>query len=164
MRHLITMLVENEAGALCRVASLFSARGYNIESLAVAPIEDSSLSRLTVVTQGDDATIEQITKQLNKLLDVVRVADLTCVEHVERELMLIKMRVSSPTARDELTRQVEIFRGQIVDIAEGSYTVQLTGKSDKLDAFVGLMREECILELNRTGPIGMSRGEKAFRV
>ena len=160
-RHIISVLIENEAGALSRVAGLFSARGYNIESLTVAPTEDSSLSRMTIVTTGSEEIIEQITKQLNKLVDVVKLVDLTEGAHIERDMMLIKVRASG-VARDEVKRTTDIFRGQIVDVGPNSYTIQLTGTSDKLDSFVAAMADADILEVVRSGIAGISRGEKVL--
>ena len=135
MRHIISILLENEAGALSRVAGLFSARGYNIESLTVAPTEDASLSRMTIVTVGSDDVIEQITKQLNKLIDVVKVVDLSEAPHIERELMLIKVRATGKD-REEMKRMADIFRGRIIDVTETTYTIELTGTGAKLDAFI----------------------------
>ena len=160
MRHIISILLENEAGALSRVAGLFSARGYNIESLTVAPTEDPTLSRMTLVTTGSDV-LEQITKQLNKLVDVVRLMDLTEGPHLEREMLLIKVRAKG-AARDEIKRLSDIFRGRIVDVTEGTYTIELTGAGDKLDAFVQTLRGTGILEVVRSGPIAIARGERAL--
>jgi len=155
--------MENEAGALSRVSGLFSARGYNIESLTVAPTEDPSLSRMTLVTRGSDEIIEQITKQLNKLIDVVKLIDLTEGAHIEREMMLVKIRAESGTeARDEINRLVDIFRGNIIDVTPATYTVELTGTGDKLDAFLKAVGEEAILETVRSGVSGISRGEKSL--
>jgi acetolactate synthase-1/3 small subunit len=140
MRRIISILMENEPGALSRVVGLFSQRGYNIETLNVAPTDDPTLSRLTLTTIGDDLHIEQITKQLNKLVDVVKLVDLTEGAHVERDLMLIKVRAQG-AARDEVKRTTDIFRGQIVDVGPNSYTIQLTGTSDKLDSFVAAMAD-----------------------
>lgn len=161
MRHIISILIENEAGALSRVAGLFSARGYNIESLTVAPTEDSTLSRMTVVTRGSDQVIEQITKQLNKLIDVVKLIDLAEAIHVERELMLVKVRAVD-SFRDEVQRLAEIFRGKIIDVTAASYVIEMTGPSGKLDAFILALNEEAIIEVVRSGPMGMSRGEKGL--
>lgn len=158
MRHIISILLENEAGALSRVAGLFSARGYNIESLTVAPTDDASLSRMTVVTSGTEEIIEQIIKQLNKLIDVVRLSDMTEGEHLERELMLIKLQVVGEQ-REEIKRLSDIFRGRIIDVTENMYTIELTGTSDKLDAFVKSVGEIDILEVVRSGTIGISRGQ-----
>ncbi len=161
MRHIISILMENEAGALSRIAGLFSARGYNIESLTVAPTEDPSLSRMTLVTRGDEAIIEQITKQLNKLIEVVKLLDLSEGEHLEREMMLIKLRAENST-RDEIQRLVDIFRGKIIDVSETSYVVELTGKAGKLDAFVKAVNEDLIVETVRSGPSGISRGARGL--
>ncbi len=158
-RRIISLLMENEPGALSRVVGLFSQRGYNIESLNVAPTEDDSLSRLTLTTLGDDHKIEQITKHLNRLVDVVKLVDLTEGSHIERELMLIKVRASG-AQRAEVKRCVDIFRGQIVDVTPTVYTVQITGASDKLDAFFETVGEGAIIEVVRSGVSGISRGEK----
>ena len=162
MRHIISVLLENESGALSRVAGLFSARGYNIESVTVAPTNDRSLSRMTIVTSGTDEIVEQITKQLNKLVDVVRLSDLTESAHVERELLLIKVRAEG-AAREEIRSLVDIFRGQIVDVTEKSYIMQLTGDGQKLDAFMNALGEHTILEVARSGATGIARGEKVLR-
>jgi acetolactate synthase-1/3 small subunit len=159
MRRIISVLLENEAGALSRVVGLFAQRNYNIETLTVAPTEDETLSRLTVTTRGDASKIEQITKQLNKLIEVVKVIDLTDGDHVERELMLIKVRAEG-AARDEIKRTTDIFRGQIIDVAESTYTVQLTGPSGKLDAFIRAIGGAAVLEVVRSGVSGIGRGEK----
>ncbi|AEF99389.1 acetolactate synthase small subunit [Methylomonas methanica] len=163
MRHIISILIENESGALSRVAGLFSARGYNIESLTVAPTEDASLSRMTLVTRGNDEIIEQITKQLNKLIDVVKLIDLADAPHIERELMLVKIKTPQE-ARDEVKRMVDIFRGKIIDATSTSYVVEMTGQSSKLDAFVHSFDQECIIEVVRSGPTGISRGEKGLHL
>jgi acetolactate synthase I/III small subunit len=163
MRHIISILMENEAGALSRVAGLFSARGYNIESLTVAPTEDPSLSRMTLVTSGTDEIIEQITKQLNKLVDVVKLTDMTEGQHIEREMMLIKLRAAGD-GRTEIKRLSDIFRGRIIDVTEGTYTIELTGTGDKLDAFIQAVGKAAILEVVRSGVSGIARGEKALHV
>jgi acetolactate synthase-1/3 small subunit len=155
------MLVENESGALSRIAGLFSARGYNIESLTVAPTDDPSLSRMTLVTCGNDDIVEQIKKQLNKLIDVVKLADLSEGPHIERELLLIKLRARGPD-REELKRLADIFRAKIVDVTEASYVVELTGTAGKLDAFVKAVPDGLITEVVRSGPSGIGRGEKAL--
>lgn len=155
--------MENEAGALSRVAGLFSARGYNIESLTVAPTEDPSLSRMTLVTRGTDEVVEQITKQLNKLVDVVRLMDMADGAHIEREMMLIKVRASNG-GREEVKRLADIFRGKIIDVTDTVYTVELTGTGDKLDAFVKAVNHADIIEVVRSGVTGIARGEKALRV
>jgi acetolactate synthase-1/3 small subunit len=155
--------MENEAGALSRVAGLFSARGYNIESLTVAPTEDPSLSRMTLVTSGSDEIIEQITKQLNKLVDVVKLLDLTEGNHIEREMLLIKVRAVDGM-RDEVKRLSDIFRGRIVDVTETTYTIELTGTGQKLDAFINALGFTSILETVRSGVSGIGRGEKSLRI
>ena len=162
-RHIISMLLENESGALSRVAGLFSARGYNIESLTVAPTEDETLSRLTLVTSGSVDVIEQITKQLNKLVDVIKLVDLTEGPHIERELLIVKVNANG-AMRDEVKRLVDIFRGRIIDVTETTYTIELTGTSDKLDAFVQAVRGAGIVEVVRSGVSGIARGEKSLRV
>ncbi len=159
MRHIISLLMENEAGALSRVSGLFSARGYNIESLTVAPTEDETLSRMTIVTHGSDAVIEQITKQLNKLIDVVSVMDLSEGEHIERELMLVKLRAEGD-AREELKRLTDIFRGRILDVSDHTYTIELTGARVKLDSFIDAIGRDLILETVRTGASGIGRGNR----
>ncbi len=161
MRHIISVLMENAPGALSRVVGLFSQRGYNIESLTVAPTEDATLSRLTLTTIGDDHKIEQITKHLNKLIDVVKLVDLTEGAHIERELMLIKVKASG-AQRAEVKRCVDIFRGQIVDVTSSLYIIQITGTSDKLDAFIQAVGDAAVLEVVRSGVSGISRGEKVL--
>jgi acetolactate synthase-1/3 small subunit len=161
MRRIISMLMENEPGALSRVVGRFSQRGYNIETLNVAPTDDPTLSRLTMTTVGTDLHIEQLTKQLNKLVDVVKLVDLTEGAHIERDMMLIKVRATG-AAREEVKRVTDIFRGQIVDVSPNVYTIQLTGTSDKLDSFVAAMAEADVLEVVRSGVAGISRGEKVL--
>ena len=161
MRHIISILMENEAGALSRVAGLFSARGYNIESLTVAPTEDPSLSRMTLVTRGTDEIIEQITKQLNKLIDVVKLMDMTEGPHIEREMMLVKVRAAGDR-RTELKRLADIFRGRIIDVTDVTYTVELTGTGDKLDAFLQALEAGDIAEVVRSGVSGIARGERSL--
>ena len=163
MRHIISIMLENEPGALSRVAGLFSARGYNIETLTVAPTEESSLSRMTIVTSGSDDVIEQITKQLNKLIEVVKVVDLSEAAHIERELMLIKVRAGQKE-REDMKRMADIFRGRIIDVTEKSYTIELTGDAPKLDAFLVAIDRAAILETVRTGTSGIGRGERILRV
>mgnify|MGYP002478612682 FL=1 len=155
--------MENEAGALSRVAGLFSARGYNIESLTVAPTEDATLSRMTVVTSGSDEVIEQIIKQLNKLVDVVKVLDLNDGRHIERELMLVKVKATG-ALREDMKRISDIFRGRIIDVADGSYTIELTGSGSKLDAFLEALDKSVILETVRTGASGIGRGDRILKV
>jgi acetolactate synthase-1/3 small subunit len=163
VRHIISVLLENEPGALSRVVGLFSARGYNIESLTVAPTEDSSLSRMTIVTTGSDEVIEQITKHLNRLVEVVKVYDLSDGAHIERELMLIKVRAVGKE-REEMKRTTDIFRGRVIDVTDKSYTIELTGDSSKLDAFIDSIDKSAILETVRTGSSGIGRGERILRV
>lgn len=163
MRHIISVLLENESGALSRVAGLFTARGYNIQSLTVAPTEDPSLSRMTLVTSGSEEIIEQITKQLNKLIDVVKLIDLADSLHIERELMLLKVKAVDDN-RDEIKRLVDIFRGKIIDVTASSYVIELTGHSDKLDAFVNSLESAHLIEVVRSGPMGISRGEKGLHL
>lgn len=162
MRHIISMLMENESGALSRVAGLFSARGYNIESLTVAPTEDESLSRMTIVTSGSDNIIEQITKQLNKLVDVVKLADITEGMHIERELMLIKVKADDVDKREELKRLSDVFRGRIIDVSDTTYIIELTGTNEKLDAFIEAIQGQDIIETVRSGVSGIARGEKSL--
>lgn len=162
MRHIISILLENEAGALSRVAGLFSARGYNIETLTVAPTEDRSLSRLTIVTSGSDEIIEQITKQLNKLVDVIKVVDLSEAAHIERELMLIKVRATGKD-REEMKRMADIFRGRIIDVTETTYVIELTGNGSKLDSFIQAIDADLILETVRTGVSGIGRGDRILK-
>ncbi|HFE37839.1 MAG TPA: acetolactate synthase small subunit [Gammaproteobacteria bacterium] len=162
-RHIISILMENEAGALSRVAGLFSARAYNIESLTVAPTEDASMSRMTIVTVGSEEVVEQITKQLNKLIDVVVLMDLTEGEHIERELALVKIKAEGDD-REELTRLVDIFRGQVVDVSAEIYVVELTGASDKIDAFLKALEERLIIEVVRTGVSGIARGSRCLKL
>ncbi len=163
MKHIIAVLLENEAGALSRVVALFSARAYNIESLSVAPTEDPSLSRMTIVTTGSDEVIEQITKHLNRLIEVVKVVDLTEAQFIEREMMLVKLRAVGKE-REELKRTTDIFRGRIVDVTEKTYTIEITGDSSKLDAFIEAVDRTAILETVRTGASGIGRGERILRV
>ena len=161
MRHIISVLMENEPGALSRVVGLFSQRNYNIDSLTVAPTEDRSLSRLTLTTSGDNARIEQITKHLNKIVDVVKLVDLTEGAHIERELMLIKTKAVG-AQRAEVKRTVDIFRGQVVDLTGNVFTIQLTGTGDKLDAFITALGDSVVLEVARTGVSGIYSGEKTL--
>ena len=163
MKHVISILLENEPGALSRVVGLFSARGYNIETLTVAPTEDDTLSRMTIVTGGSDETIEQITKHLNRLVDVVKVVDLSEGPHVERELMLIKVRAVGKE-RDELKRMADIFRGRIIDVTDKTYTIELTGVQEKITAFIQAIDRSAILETVRTGVSGISRGERVLKL
>jgi len=162
MRHTISILMENESGALSRVAGLFSARGYNIESLTVAPTEDETLSRLTLVTRGSDEIIEQITKQLNKLIDVVKLIDLTEGDHIEREMMMIKTRAAG-AEREEVKRLTEEYGGNVIEVTDTTVTVELTGDVGKLDAYIRALRVP-ILETVRSGVMGIARGEKSLSV
>ncbi len=164
MRHIISILMENEAGALSRVAGLFSARGYNIESLTVAPTDDETLSRLTVVTRGNNEIIEQIIKQLNKLVDVVKLMDLTENQHIEREMMMIKVQVENMDARQDVKRLSDIFRANIIDVTPSTYTIEMTGDGPKLDAFITAVTEHPIIEVVRSGALGIARGEKALHL
>lgn len=161
MRRIISLLLENEPGALSRVVGLFSQRGYNIETLNVAPTDDPTLSRLTLTTVGDDQKIEQITKHLNRLLDVVKLVDLTEGAHIERELMLVKVRATG-AQRAEIKRCTDIFRGQIVDVGPSVYTIQVTGPADKLDAYLNAVGDAAVLEVVRSGVSGISRGDKVL--
>ncbi|MDE3965047.1 acetolactate synthase small subunit [Glaesserella parasuis] len=160
MRRILSVLLENESGALSRVVGLFSQRGFNIESLTVAPTDDPSLSRMTIVAQGDEQVLEQIEKQLHKLIDIFKVTNLSHCEHIEREVLLLKVRAVGST-RDEIKRMADIFRGQIVDITPKQYTIQLSGTSDKLNAFIETVKAETtVIEIVRSGVISLARGEK----
>lgn len=161
MRHIIAVLLENESGALARVVGLFAQRGYNIDSLTVAATEDPTLSRLTLVTRGDDQVIEQITKQLHKLIEVVKLVDLSESAHIERELMMVKVKASGEQ-REEIKRCADIFRGQIIDVSPTTYTIQVVGTSEKLEAFIEAICNNQILEVVRTGVSGISRGERSL--
>lgn len=163
MKHIISMLMENESGALSRVSGLFSARGYNIHTLTVAPTEDESLSRLTLVTSGSEQQIEQIVKHLNRLIDVIKVVDLSEGKHIERELMLIKLTATGEM-REEIKRLTDIFRGQIVDVTGTIYTIQLVGVGQKLDAFIEALDAGIIVETVRSGTVGLMRGEKSLHL
>ncbi|MCL4128501.1 UNVERIFIED_CONTAM: hypothetical protein GTU68_058825 [Idotea baltica] len=164
MRHIISILIENEAGALSRVAGLFSARAYNIESLTVAPTEDPTLSRMTIVTIGTDRIVEQITKQLNKLIDVVKLLELTDGPHIEREMMLIKVKAATLGQREDVKRLSDIFRGHVIDVTPTTFTIELTGSADKLDSFIEALAEHKILETVRSGVSGIARGDKHLQV
>ncbi|HDR1208403.1 TPA: acetolactate synthase small subunit, partial [Pasteurella multocida] len=151
MRRILSVLLENESGALSRVVGLFSQRAFNIESLTVAPTDDPTLSRMTIEAYGDEQVLEQIEKQLHKLVDIFKVISLSDCDHVEREVLLIKVRAQG-ASRDELKRLTDIYRGQIVDVTTKSYTIQLTGTKDKLDAFISAVKEETtIIEIVRSG-------------
>jgi acetolactate synthase-1/3 small subunit len=161
MRHIISLLLENEAGALSRVAGLFSARGYNIEALTVAPTEDSTLSRMTLVTTGNEDVIEQIKKQLNKLVDTVKLQDLSDGPHIEREMMMLKVRAEKG-GREEMKRLADIFRARIIDVTDTSYVIELTGSCRKLDAFLRAVPPDLVTEVVRSGPSGIARGAKGL--
>jgi acetolactate synthase-1/3 small subunit len=162
MRHVISLLMENESGALSRVAGLFSARGYNIESLTVAPTEDASMSRMTIVTSGSDDIIEQISKQLNKLVDVIKIIDLSEAPHIERELLLAKVRATG-AVREEMKRMADIFRAHIIDVTDASYVIELTGNQQKLDAFIAAIDPSLLVETVRSGACGIGRGERVLK-
>ncbi len=165
MRRILAILLENEPGSLSRIVGLFSQRAFNIESLTVAPTEDNTLSRITIATRGDDKILEQILKQVNKLIDVIKVTDLTDRKHVERELLLIKVLAMNDKSRTEVKRITDIFRGSIIDIGKQIYTIQLTGDADKINAFIETLNNETeIIESARSGCVGIARGEKALRV
>jgi acetolactate synthase-1/3 small subunit len=163
MRHIISLLLENESGALSRVAGLFTARGYNIESLTVAPTNDPTLARMTLVTHGNDEIIEQITKQLNKLIDVVKMLDLTSYIHIEREMMMVKVKAEGAD-REEIKRLADIFRGRIIDVNDRAYIIELTGTGEKLDAFLSALGARPIDEVVRSGTMGIARGETILKV
>ncbi len=163
MRHIISLLLENEAGALSRVAGLFSARGYNIESLTVAPTEDATMSRMTIVTSGSDEKIEQIIKQLNKLIEVVAVMDLSEGKHLERELMLVKVRAMAEE-RDDVQRMADDFQGRIIDVSDDTITIELTGSSTKLDVFLLGINPKVIVEAVRTGVSGIGCGNRILKL
>ena len=162
-RHTISILLENETGALCRVSGLFAARAYNIETLTVAPTEDPSVARMTLVTCGSPQIVEQIIKQLNKLVDVIRLIDLNEGPHIERELMLVKLD-AGPAEREEIKRLVDIFRAKIIDVTDTTFIIELTGKSAKLDAFIQSVHEDTVIEVVRSGPLGIARGAKGLRL
>jgi len=163
MKHTISVLVENEFGVLSRVSGLFSGRGFNIESLSVAPTLDPDTSRMTIVTRGDDRILEQINKQLNKLISTIKVVDFTGEDFVERELALIKVSTESET-RAEVLRIVDIFRAKVVDVTARSYTVEITGAPAKVDALLELLRPMGIKEIVRSGPVVLGRGLKGVAV
>jgi acetolactate synthase-1/3 small subunit len=162
MKHIISLLVENESGALSRIAGLFSARGYNIESLTVATTEDPTLSRMTIVTVGSDRVIEQITKQLNKLVDVVKLQDLTEGDFIEREMMFVKVKAQGEAHRSEIQRLSDIFRARIIDVTDTTFCIELTGSGKKLDAYIKTLHEKDVIEVVRSGSMSISRGEKAL--
>ncbi|MBU2895089.1 acetolactate synthase small subunit [Colwellia sp. D2M02] len=164
MRRILAILMENEPGSLSRIVGLFSQRAFNIESLTVAPTDDNTLSRMTIATRGDDKVLEQIVKQVNKLVDVLKITDITDRQHIERELLLVKVVAITEKSRTEVKRITDIFRGNIVDIGKQIYTIQLTGNADKLNAFIETLKHETeILESVRSGCVGIARGDKALR-
>tara|TARA_B100000902_G_C27248105_1_gene883703 strand:+ start:98 stop:589 length:492 start_codon:yes stop_codon:yes gene_type:complete len=163
MRHIISLLMENESGALSRVSGLFSARGYNIESLTVAPTEDETLSRMTIVTNGSDEIIEQIIKQLNKLIDIVRVLDLNDGRHIERELMIVKVKATNKY-RDEIKSISDTFGGRIIEMTETTFTIEITGPSSELDDFLDSLNKSAIIETVRTGALGIGRGDRILKI
>ena len=163
MKHIIAVLIENEAGALSRVVGLFSARGYNIESLTVSVTENPEISRMTIETTGNEDVIEQITKHLNRLIEVVKVVDLTEGSYIERELMMVKVRAVGKE-REEMKRMADIFRGRIIDVTDKSYTIEMTGDQAKHDAFLNSIDKSAILETVRTGASGIGRGERLLKV
>jgi acetolactate synthase-1/3 small subunit len=162
MRHTIAVLVENEFGVLSRVAGLFSGRGFNIDSLSVAPTNDEAMSRMTIVTRGDEQILEQITKHLNKLIDIIKVIDFTDETAIEREMALIKV-TAEDAARAEVLRIVDIFRAKVIDTTPKSFTVEVTGAPSKIDAILDLLRPLGLKELVRTGPVAIGRGAKAWK-
>ena len=164
MRHILSILIENEAGSLSRITGLFSQRAFNIESLTVAQTDDPSLSRITIATKGDNKVLEQIVKQVNKLIDVIKIIDLTERKHIEREIVLVKVLAMNDKSRSEVKRITDIFRGAIIDIGRQVYTMQLTGDMDKINAFIATLSHETeIIEVVRSGCVGIARGEKALR-
>jgi len=163
MKHIISLLMENESGALSRVSGLFSARGYNIESLTVAPTEDETLSRMTIVTSGSDEIIEQIIKQLNKLIDVVRVLDLNDGRHIERELMIVKVKATNKY-RDEIKSISDTFGGRIIEMTETTFTIEITGPSSELNEFLDSLNKSAIIETVRTGALGIGRGDRILKI
>lgn len=165
MRRILAILLENEAGSLSRIVGLFSQRAFNIETLTVAPTEDESISRITIATTGNDLVIEQIVKQVNKLIDVIKVTELSDIQHVERELLLIKVLANNDTSRTEVKRITDIFRGTVIDVGKNIYTIQLTGTDEKVNAFIQSLRNETeIIETVRSGCVGIGRGDKSLKV
>ena len=162
MKHIIAVLIENEAGALSRVVGLFSARGYNIESLTVSVTENPEISRMTIETTGNEDVIEQITKHLNRLIEVVKVVDLTEGSYIERELMMVKVRAVGKE-REEMKRMADIFRGRIIDVTDSTYVIELTGSGSKLDSFIEAIDADLILETVRTGVSGIGRGDRILK-
>ncbi|HKJ87497.1 MAG TPA: acetolactate synthase small subunit [Gammaproteobacteria bacterium] len=162
MRRVISVLLENEAGALSRVAGLFSARGYNIEGLSVAPTDDEEVSRMTIVTWGDDQIIEQIVKQLRKLVEVIKVTDLSEGPHVEREMVLLKVQAESGEERAEVKRIADIYRSRIIDVTDSSYTLEVTGDGQKVQSLLELFEPAQVVEVVRTGTIAVGRGARGM--
>lgn len=163
-RHIIAVLVENESGALSRIAGLFSARGYNIESLTVAPTHDPSMSRMTIITSGTEPVIEQINKQLNKLVDVIKLTDLTDAKHIEREMLLLKVAINTPEDAAQLQRLVAIFRAEVIDVCAHAEVIEVRGSSAKLDALIDVIGTGNIIEMVRSGAMGIARGERALQI
>lgn len=163
-KHIISILLENESGALSRVAGLFSARGFNIESLSVSATEDPSVSRMTIITTGSEVIIEQITKHLNKLIDVVKLINLSDRPHIERQLMLIKIAATNQDMRNHIQNLAMIFRGKVMDVTTSSYVIEMTGDNEKMDALIDAIGRNNILEVVRSGVIGISRGERSLKV
>lgn len=165
MRRIISILLENEPGALSRIVGLFSQRAFNIESLCVAETDEPTISRITISTFGDDQVLEQITKQVNKLVDVIRVVELTERAHIEREILLIKVLAMNDKSRTEVKRISDIFRGHIIDVGKQIYTIELTGDEDKITSFIKVLNNETeIIEVVRSGTVGIARGDKALRI
>ncbi|MCG8501189.1 MAG: acetolactate synthase small subunit [Firmicutes bacterium] len=162
-KHTLSVLVENQAGVLSRVAGLFSRRGFNIDSLAVGITEDANVSRMTIVVDGDDYTVEQVTKQLNKLIDVIKIRQLDPNDSVNRELALIKVNATS-TTRSEIMQMVDIFRAKIVDVSKNTLTVEMTGSGSKIAAFEDMLKQFGIKEMVRTGIIAIERGNQVIKV
>ncbi len=163
-RHIISLLMENETGALSRVSGLFSQRGYNIESLTVAPTDDPTMSRMTVVTKGNDASIEQIIKQLNKLVDIVKVMELSDYSHIEREIMFVKVAATNMESCASIKRMADIFRANVIDVKNKMYTIEITGRPDKLDGFLETMEDHKVVEVVRSGAMGITRGSNALKI
>jgi len=163
-RHIISLLMENETGALSRVSGLFSQRGYNIESLTVAPTDDPTLSRMTLVTKGNDASIEQIVKQLNKLVDIVKVMELSDYAHIEREIMFVKVAATTMESCASIKRMADIFRANVIDVKNKMYTIEITGRPDKLDGFLETMEDHKVIEVVRSGAMGITRGSNALKI
>lgn len=164
MRRILAILLENEPGALSRIVGLFSQRAYNIDSLTVGTTDDQTLSRITITTHGDDRVVEQITKQVNKLVDVLKVLDLTDIQHIERELLLVKVYARDEQSRAAVTRVCDVFQGQIIDMGKQSYTLQMVAGKEKIESFLDMLRHESdIIEVVRSGTVGIGRGDKALR-